>query len=235
MGKIVKKYIFWLIFLLPSSTMAERDVEIGEEYIVPLRFPKFSLSGEYVYGRKFHGFADDSLRTDLRSRYETALSFEAGLVKFFNAGALFSISMSEISKSEPMALRMGLFGKPLIPLGNRVAIFGRLSVGVAVDIAFNPAIFYYATANRAAFDNVYHSQRYDGWPFGGFGSATIGLEAFPFSRFGLSVEWGIRASLFHSLKNALLFNPPPNIPGAPDSFNFMYYEMPIMATLHIIL
>lgn len=218
-----------------SASMLAQDYGIGKEYIAPLHYPKFSITGEYEVNRKFHGFADPSLRMDLERRFDGTLSMEAGLFKYFNAGANFGGSIQSFKK--PVHLRLGLFAKPILPLGERFAFFARLQAGISVDLAFYPAAmeFYSSFDNDGNFTRVYKGQRYAGLPFSGFGSATAGIEFFPFSRLGFALEWGIRATLLHTRRYMPLVSDPPIVKGAPDSFNFMTYELPVMATLHIII
>jgi hypothetical protein len=192
------------------------------------------LTGEYEINRKFHGFADPSLRGDIERRLVGTIAFEAGLVKYFNAGALFGVAINSFNK--PMHFRLGLFAKPYLPLGERFALFTRLAAGIAIDMAIFPsAKDYYASLDKADFDRVFKGQLYQGLPFGGFGSATIGLEVFPFTRVGIALEWGIRATLLHGQKNMLLMDKVEDKSGAPNSFNYMLHELPVMATLHLII
>lgn len=230
----MKQLILLVSLLLATHALCAQE-SIGEEIVVPLNFPKFSLTGEYNLNRKFHGFTDERLRSDINRRFDSTLAFEAGLLKYFNAGGLFGVGISGFQ--EPISIRMGLFAKPFVPLGDRFALFSRISGGLAVDLAFYPyAHDYYASFDKEEnFKRVFKGQSYNGVPFGGFGSATLGLEVFPFSRFGVALEWGIRASIFHNRKSMWLVKAPSDIPGAPGSFNFMIYEFPFMLTLHVII
>ena len=231
----MKSLAILFVLLSFACLVHAQDVGIGEEYIEPIHFPKFSLTGEYEINRKFHGFADAALRSDIERRFDGTLSFEAGLVKYFNAGGLFGIGINSFSK--PIHFRLGLFAKPYIPLGDRFALFARLAAGIAVDLAFSPSAkeYYGSFDANGNFGRVFKGQSYLGLPFGGFGAATLGLEVFPFSRVGFAFEWGIRATLLHNRKNMLFLSKVEEKSGAPDSFNFMLYELPLMLTLHLII
>lgn len=134
-------------------------------------------------------------------------------------------------------MRFGLFAKPYVPLSERFAFFGRVFGGLALHLSFYPtAIEYYSEyINTDAFQDVYKGQFYGGLPFGAFGAGMIGFEIFFTSRLGIAAEWGIRTSLFHGYRNMPQVKTIKPQPGAPNSFNFMNYEFPIMLTLHMIL
>lgn len=236
--EVVVKKLLILIFVFSSiKGFSAEEIRLGEEYIEPVRFPRFSLSGEYVMTRKFLGFSSSDLRADLGNRFESVLLFEANIYKYFNAGGLFSCSFSAIKKGEPLAFKFGMFAKPFFPLGSRVALYARVSAGLAVDIAFGggAASYYGEQVGKSVMDRVYLGQEYKGWPAGAFGAATIGIEAFPLSRLGLAFEWGIRSTVELAMKSMPMMQEIKDVPGAPGVFSFMYYEMPLMFTLHYII
>lgn len=238
-----KNILLALMASLISCTLVALDeVGIGQEYVTPLSYPKFSLSADHSISRHYQSFADSSFRLKLPNRFGTALSFETGLLKYLNAGALFTASMSQfMAKDEPIDLRLGLFIKPLIPIGNRFALFSRAALGGSLPLGMfqkNPISFLGNVSEefRPTYETVYKGQNYQGSPYGGFGSAAIGIEFFPISRLGLALEWGIRSDFITmSRKNSLANKGPEDKPGAPQSFNYMMYEMPLMLTLHAIL
>lgn len=215
--------------------MLAQDFVIGEEVVEPLYYPKFTVAGEYGLNRKFHGFADPKLRAELDRVFEVTLSFEAGLAKYFNAGGLYGLSIHGLSK--PIHMRFGLFAKPQIPLGSRFAVYSRIAAGLAVDLAFFPtANEYYGWFDKERnYERVFRGQKYNALPFGGFGSAALGFEVFPFTRFGLALEWGIRASLLHGRRSAPFLPQVPNKANAPSSFNYMLYSFPVSLSLHFII
>ncbi len=229
------RFIILFALYLQAGNLHAKDIGLGQEYIEPLHFPKFSITGEYEMNRQFHGFADQSLRMNLDRRFDASLAMETGLFPFLNAGVQFGSSIEGFKK--PIHMRFGLFLKPLIPLGDRFSIFARVAGGLAVDLAFYPnAKSYYSSFDSGgSFDRVYKGQQYVGLPFGGYGSATAGLEFFPFSRVGLAIEFGIRAALLHNRRTMPFVSDPEVVRGAPSSFNFMLYEFPLMLTLHTII
>jgi hypothetical protein len=228
---------WFLVVLMAGNVIALEDVGIGQERIVPLHYPKFSLGADYSVWRHFHGLADERIRFGLENRMDYTMSFEAGLLKYLNAGAMFLVSDSKMIKGEPLDIKLGLFAKPLVPIGERFALFGRVSAGLAVSITFqNSSFLYYSVLDSGKnFKDIYHGQDYAGWPFGGFGAATIGLEYFLFSRVGLAFEWGINATITRANINVPGITKNTVTPGVPSSFNYLIYEMPLMLTLHVIL
>lgn len=227
--------------LISCTLVALDEVGIGQEYVTPLSYPKFSLGADHSISRHFRSFADSSLRIKLPNRFGAALSFEAGLVKYLNAGALVTFSFSQVrEKSEPIDLRLGLFIKPLLPLGERFALFGRAALGTTLPFPGNlsPINFLGEVSDdfKTSYLSIYKGQRYQGSAYGGFGSAALGVEFFPISRLGLALEWGIRSDFITmSRKHPLISGVPEAKEGAPQSFNYMMYEMPLMLTLHAIL
>jgi hypothetical protein len=241
----VRKFnLFWLLIFCVAinAWSVSEDSGIGNEIIRPLQYPKFSLTGDYTTGRWYRDFADPSLRFRVGNRFGAGLSFEAGILKHLNAGALFTASFSQIlyndAPNEPIDLRLGLFAKPYLSLSDRYSLFVRVAAGLTLPFQGNQ-ISYLDTASpsfKSDYRRVYMGQQYDGMPFGGFGAATVGMDFFPFSRLGLSVEWGIRADALHIGRKSPSGNKgPADVPGAPQSFNYLMYEMPLSLTLHVIL
>lgn len=238
----VKKAYFLIIALwLTSSGIFAQDDMLGQEFIKPLKYPKFSLSGDYNLLRRFHGFADPALRANLKNAFGATLSFETGLYKYFNAGALFSAFIpAEFLKSEPVHIRFALFAKPYYPITNNFAVFGRITGGISTAMGMMMGYIgeTHSSDLNQALRKVYQGQQYSLMAPGIVGSATIGLEYFPFSRFGLAFETGIRVETFFVLKgNALIehFTEKNQSGVGPRSFNYMVYEIPLALTLHFIL
>lgn len=240
-------FIFLVLAVLLGPWLQAEEFGIGEEYIKPLSYPKFSIAADYSMNRKYHGFESDAMRYDLDNNFATSMSFEAGLVKYFNAGAILSVNIADFSNIEPLHIGFALFGKPYLPLGNRLALFGRLSAGIAASI-FNPIEYMTTKIQTKDFYETYGTSRKYGLAgYGGLGSATIGIEFFPLSRIGLAIEWGIKATLIRVSKgNALegagggpggqFGGGGPQEPESPHpAINYMVYEMPFSLTLHAIL
>jgi hypothetical protein len=165
------KKVFCLAFVLFSTAWCWADeVAIGKERIEPLKYPKFSLTYEYDFFRKMRTLGDDASTSDLRNQQGIALSFEASLYKYLNAGAAFTVNIPSILK-DPVHLRLALFAKPFIPLGERFDLFARLGFGLGGMLA--------GLAAGAAV----HS------------AGSVGIEYFPWSRLGLALEYGLRAEL----------------------------------------
>ncbi|HXW53258.1 MAG TPA: hypothetical protein VEL47_04040 [Myxococcota bacterium] len=225
------------ILLCSSLDASSHDLGIGDEYIAPLRYPRALIGADYMINRRFHGFADSALRTPLKNQFSGSLAFEAGLVKYFNAGAFFAGNVSNMIKAEPLFMRMGVFAKPYIGLGERVSIFSRCAAGLAWGAFGNYAAHLLGLypEMKDEVDRVYKGQAYSSGPYGFFGQASIGIEYFPFSRVGLALEFGVRASLYRASRNILLQEKVEDVPGAPSAFNFMVYELPAGLTLQIIL
>src|ERR1700722_11651890 len=120
----VKRLIFLFMGVLCFGPVrADKEMAIGEEYIEPIRFAKFSVALGYSMGRTFRSVRDWSLRADLPRKFETILSYEAGIYQYMNAGGIFSTRISSLKNDEPMEVRLGIYAKPFIPLGDRVALF----------------------------------------------------------------------------------------------------------------
>ncbi len=217
---------------------------IGEEYIQPLRYPKFSLSFDYSMARRFHGTENSLLRAKLPNNLAGTVSFEAGLYKYFNAGALFSLNFpTSKANFEPLHLRFTIFGKPYIALTDRIGIFSRLGTGLSVSLLDYLTVYRFKKDREfndfmEQLDNTYAKQDYAWLPVGVNAMATIGIEAFPFERLGLALEWGLRGDFFYASKSRLLqqlIDKPEETRPVPNALKYLVYETPIMLTLHIIL
>ena len=232
------RQIFALIFF--SLCTLAQDVDIGQEQIKPIEFPKFTLSSDYSVGRFGKFLGEDNISANLPSEFGAGISFDVGLFRYFNAGAGFSATFGNVLKSEPIYLRFDIFGKPVIRLHDRVSIFGRFGVGPSILIV-NPIRLHrdISTARVVrAMDRIYGEQQYAELGPGVHGSALIGVEAFPFSRFGIAIEFGVRADFFYLGKSDLLEKISKqkfSKASAPASIKYFSYEFPIMLSLHIIL
>lgn len=221
--------------LLCGINLLAADVEKEYDLIEPLRSSTISFTGEYEINRRFHGFADKNLRHGIERRFDGTLSFEKGWGNYVNGGVLVGFGISDFAK--PLHVRTGIFLRPYFPLGERFALFTRVSTGLGVDFAFNPSAkdYYGSFDDGENFEHVYKGQKYVGLPFGGFGAASLGLDFFPFARFGVGIEWGIRATLMYGTKNLLFAHKVEEKSGAPNSFSFMLYELPIMLSFHVVI
>lgn len=241
-GGFMKK--LFLLVVLGAQLAWATDLGIGKEYITPLSYPKFSLGSSYSTTRYFHNFLDPKLRFNIEEMFSLHISFEAGLLPYFNAGAITSMGIPNTDKNIPMDVSLGLFAKPYFPLGDRLAIFSRIALGIAVvPMGNNDRLL--ANSSRdfmANYMNTYKGQEYMGWPLGGFASATLGIDYFPFSRLGLSLEYGIKAHIYRQGKENAVFNKKSDRQdraaepiGAPSSFTYMIYDAPLSLMLHIII
>lgn len=236
-----------LIFLITSfihlNLAADQAFSLGEEYIEPLKYPKFSLIGDTGLVRNFVSFQDKKLNTKLANNWGAGLGVDVGLYKYFNAGFMFTSNIPlETSKTiEPILFRFTLVAKPYVPIGDRFGLFARLGGGFGVSI-FNELDHLRKTSNTeylGKIKDIYYNQAYSLFAPSMNAMATIGLEVFPFSRFGISAEWGIRgefvfASKGNAAQNALAGSKQDD-PRAPKNFHYLVYDMPLMLNLHIIL
>lgn len=238
----IKRNWLWVAtFLLSLPLIGKEELALGEETIKPLKYPKFSLSADYNLNRKYHGFADSSLRINLENRLSAALSFEAGLYKYFNAGALVGFNIpTGIAKGEPLHYRLDLFAKPYVALGERFSLFSRLGAGIS---AAQGNLLQYLSqkndSNQATLQKVFLGTQYEHFAFGGNAFAVAGFEYFPWSRFGLVFEAGMRAEILRNNKSTHQWGREKlaerGVKEAPSSFSYLIYEFPIGLMLHIIL
>jgi hypothetical protein len=239
---VKKTYVVILLVLCcASGLLAKDDLDLGSEYIKPLKYPKFSISADYNMFRRFHGFADSGLRYKLDNNFGVALSFETGLYKYFNAGAIFAANIpTEITKSEPLHMRFALFAKPYYPITKNFSVFSRVGGGISTTIGsmIERLRGFNSPELNPSLERVYQGQRYALMGPGILGMATVGVEYFMFSRFGLAFETGIRVEAFYVSKGSELIE---RFAGAnragvgKNSFTYMIYEIPLMLTLHVIL
>lgn len=217
---------------------SEEPIAIGQETIIPIYYPKFSLGGDYNVGRKFHGFRDEKLREKLGNEISTSLSFEAGLLKYFNAGALIGFNVPNFKLLEPLHVRLALFGKPFIGLGERVSLFSRMGVGIGWALCL-PGMKRYlemegSSMIKEELKRVYEDGTYNFLGLGLNTLLTAGIEYFPWSRVGFAFEGGIRAEFLTAKKTKPLLGGEISA-TAPKWFNYMIYEFPLGLMVHIIL
>ena len=242
--QIIHTSLIALGFAISTWAMELEQVAIGEEYIQPLRYPKFAAAFEYGMMRKYHGLEDSRLRADLPNNFGVSLITEAAPYKYLNAGGLFSLNLPRSFEHEfqPIHMRLALFAKPYIPLGDRISIFGRFGGGLTVSmlnyLRWSPLM------DRENFpkliSEIYGIQEYSNFPWGANLMTTIGLEAFLLERVGLAVEWGFRADYIYASKGSMLerfINQQGQKPTGrePNARTYFIYEMPLMFNLEIIL
>lgn len=228
------------VFGFLAINVFAQDGEIGRETITPIEFPKFSVAGEYATLRNARFLGEDNISSSLEGNFGTVVSFDVGLAKYFNAGAGFSGSIGNVMEKESAFLRFFMFAKPVFPIYERVSIFARLSAGASVMI-FSPLRLFEEKAEprvRQQIKRVYDAQQYTEMSPGLNGGATVGVEFFPFSRFGFAFEWGIRTDFIYLRKSNLLdrlLKQDSENPNAPNSIKYLGIDMPLTLTLHIIL
>lgn len=207
--------LFYLLLLCGWSILSNaEDIKMGEEYIQPLKYPKFSLGADYSFRPKFRELGKDNNTRELKNEYTTFLSFEAGLYKYLNAGGMVFINIPP--KDNPIRLRMTLFAKPYIPLGERFSLFARVGGGIGGWVAGDLP---WASVNALT---------------------ALGLEFFPFARFGLSVEAGWRTEVVlnnNRRENAEAGQYDGSLkPSKKEGARFFFaHEIPLALNLHIIL
>jgi hypothetical protein len=165
----VEKLFVFILFCGWSILSSAEDMKIGEEYIEPLKYPKFSLGADYSLIPKFRELGKPLSAHHSKAEFTGVLSFEAGLYKYLKAGGMFSINVP--AKGDPVRARLSVFAKPYIPFGERFALFARIGGGIGGWI---PQGYPFATVNALA---------------------TAGLEVFPFRRFGVGIEAGWRTEI----------------------------------------
>ena len=201
----VKQLFTVLVFLLCSTIFGAEEIKIGEEYIEPLKYPKFSLGLDYVLNSKTRKLENAAPYSNEIREIGGQLSIEAGLYKYLNGGALFFLNFP--AKKDPVRIRLALFAKPYIPLGERFSLFARAGGGIG------------------------------GWLAGGMPGATtnffatVGLEVFPFSRVGIALEGGWRGEIAMMRSSEDHQDGPRTV---TTSF-FFAHEIPVSLNLHIIL
>lgn len=253
-GMKMRSFNVMLILALFSSANigAFEDVRIGEEIIKPISYPKFSLMGQYNWIRQGSILGKD-ITTPLFSTFGGGLALDVGLYKYMNAGVIISTNAGKVLKdSEPVYSRLTVFARPLFTFFDRLNLFSRLGGGLSVLsgtlIGFGPLpgnlqVVGSASVRRKldqSFDKsaVSHSLFNPGI----HGVATIGIEYFPFSRFGVALEWGIWAdfifigesAFFNQLNEEGARHGQPLKPRA-QPFRYFSYDLPLTLTLSFIL
>ncbi|MCA9507419.1 MAG: hypothetical protein KC505_03235 [Myxococcales bacterium] len=238
----MKKFLFFIFLILSNTDLLAEDASFGEEYILPLKYPKFFASTDYNMMRNFHGFLSSKLRHSFDNNWNLKFGFDVGLYKYFNAGVILSNTIPKNftnAKFEPIFMHFSLYGKPYLPLGNRFSVFTRFGGGISISLV---NILHHLRKNgsdtlRQEIRNLYHEQGYADLSPGAHAFASIGMEVFPFSRLGLALECGIQAEYYYSSKGSSLVS----LLGdnkiekrAPSSLQYLIYQMPITLSLSFI-
>lgn len=241
------RYLILLVSLIYSTaSLTEPPADrIGEEFITPIAYPKYNFYGAYS-GLRW-GLMDHKIYSPLRNTFPAGVGFDVGLYKYFNAGAMLSIALGDVSKTQLPYGRLSLFGRPQITFFDRLSIFSKIGGGLSFFLG-RPDAYLSSINDQLAGIKDYFFETKD-INAGLNGIATIGIEYFPFSRVGLSVEWGIWADYF------LVRHVPSEKWREEDSrergregrgseglwrdkgknYGFLSYEFPVMLTLSIIL
>lgn len=241
---------------LSLSSIVHSAEQIGEEYIKPIEYPKYIFMGHFSNMRQ--GSLDKTLKAPLATNYGGSIGFDVGLYKYFNAGALLSLDTSGFSPNDLTYLHLTLFARPQITLFERLSIFARLGAGPSAMIGIPPS--YFKTINEDLKKQINEKLNFpiNMASAGIHGMATIGVEYFPFSRFGITAEWGILADYiwvrptdqsYRIQSNERRLREDPNLPPeerieimeeiermkSGRTYSFFLFEMPFMISLNIIL
>lgn len=234
------------LVLSASSYGASKFEQIGEEVIIPSEYPKFSLFGKYNSFR--HGsIRGQDIQTDLSSFFGGGAYIDVPLYDNFSAGAILNFDINANAKEfDSIVARFSMFARPKISFFDCLTIFSRLGFGPSVFIGLPHDIImehastdvvnrmqgtYNARINQAAL-------KYSPINPGVHGLATIGLEYFPTSRLGLSLEWGIWADYIFVSESKIVggyIERNLHEDRHPDPYNYLVYEMPFILSLNIIL
>lgn len=239
---VAMKSLFRVIILLfIAASAASEEIAIGQEHIKPNRFPKISFAGEYNVFRHGKFLGESDIATDIDPAFGAAVFFDVNLLKYLNAGAGFSSTIGNLRKDrEPVHLRFSLFAKPIFAINDRITIFSR--IGGGLSIMGSSPLYHFKRIGSGALKRqlgeIYGSQGYALASPGINGMATIGVEYFPFSRFGFAFEWGIRTDLYYSGRSNLIgdiIEQDLSDAKAPSSIKYFGFEMPLALTVHVIL
>lgn len=230
-----------IVFLTHFGVSAAEDVGIGQEQIKSIRFPKISVSADYNLNRYGKFLGESEISSKIEGAWGFGLAFDVGLLKYLNAGAGFSTTIGNVMKhKEPIQTRLTLFAKPIIPINERMTIFGRFGGGLSV-MFLNPHMHFATVADASVKRNLkatYGDQDYGLINPGGNALATVGIEFFPFSRMGLALEWGIQADIYYISKTKFIeqvLGKETVTKNAPNAIKYLAFEMPLTLTLHFIL
>jgi hypothetical protein len=213
-----------------SGLSLEHPLMIDIQGVEPVKYPKFSVALNYNMERNFSGLADKKLRIALANEIGALLTFEAGLYKYFNAGAQLSFGIPP-NLSVPLHLGLGLFAKPYFPLGERCSFFSRLGLGISASQGGMKAWLAEKSQRPGASEikNFFGENQYFDTAFGANAHVSVGFEYFPWPLFGFALEGGVRADIFRERGLAK------NNKDAPPNFDYVTYEFPLALMIHVIL
>jgi hypothetical protein len=215
-----------IISVFLSIKILGEDIPLGEERILPLRFPKLSLSFDYPRARQLVGFSAGERRGKINNILSATLNFETGLFENFNAGAGFTYTIPFIRHLEDgngYIMRFFFLGKPYIALSERISLFAKFSIGL--DAGLLPESQLVKDQAKRLLRQTSHL-----FGFGANGAAMLGAEFFPLSRLGLFIEAGIRCDY-------MVFRPfaVAQATSVNNTITYMIYDFPINMGLHFIL
>lgn len=236
----MRTILIFAVFIGAASLCANESI-FGEEYIEPLHYPKFFIKADYGMMTNVLVLGSSGIKASLENNLNYVAGFDVGLYKYFNAGAYVGLQPgNDIKRTfETSFLRLGLYAKPMIPIAERFSIYGRMGGGLTVG--FLSMLRHLASHGDSdtveKIKEFYGAQSYSDYAPGVNFSANIGAEVFPFSRFGIGVEWGIRGDYIYAVKGNSLSELIGNVAvvaDAPNSFQYIAYSMPITLNLHLI-
>jgi hypothetical protein len=234
----VKKIFLSFLLCAIFSNLALAKNDLGTETITPLRFPKFTIGGEFNVLRNLNIFNGSSIKKSLHFSYGLNIFGEMELIDYLNTGFAFSLTASHPFKEGSNIMRLGMFLKPYFPLNDRTSFFGRLTLGPSLTVLqelnaydFNPTL---EGGNKI--EDIYGDQSY--WPMAwGFHSiASVGMEFFITNRIGLLIESAFRFDMLWANQTPLVrFIDPsrPHKPG-PSLLHYLIYDVPLVLSMHII-
>jgi len=190
----MKKFLLLiLLHIFNVNYLWSKDSLLGEETIDRIRFPKFYfMYGHGVLGKAFD--LKNIVNEKTLSKGYYAVGTEHNLYKYMNAGFKVSFFMDKLDLDVDNSddndltsykLNLNVFAKPFIPITDIVAFYTKFGGGFGNSFKYPTN---WLTSNSIKNYKVYRVTYQDGTLPSINGTISLGMDYFPFSRFGVFLE-----------------------------------------------
>lgn len=240
----MKKICILMAFAFSAASFAEFKLDpIGEEVILPSEYPKVSFVGKFNTGRS-GSIKGKDFKIPLGSSFGGGMLIDVGLYQYFSAGVMLSMDYATHATHgfESFTPSLDFFARPKISFFDCLTFYSRLSAGASVLFGM-PNIFlkrYGSEDVKSMMNAEYTSFHYALVHPGMNASATIGVEYFPTSRIGLSLEAGLSSSYYYVTKSEMMekiydAQAGMYIEQQTNPFWLNTFEIPVMLNINVIL
>lgn len=230
----MKKAFISLAVLLVMPLKAEilPTLGLGEETVKPLLYPKFTISGDYAGDARVKSLQNSNIQKKAKGMFDAGIGIEVGVSKYLNAGFDLTFRHGVLSGGNfsSLGFRIPFFVKFYFLITDRISIFMKGHAGPALTLSMDSLDILRDGEDNRAVAETYRGGRYAAISYGLTTLASAGIDIYPWSRIGFSLQWGIRYDIYRANRSQS-----EKMHEAPSSVNFSMMDFPATLTVLLVL